>query len=334
MQLNRKRRILLVDDRKENIVLLSEALTRENWDVRSATTGIQALVVTEEWKPDLVILDQNMPGMTGLETLSQLKVRMIDMDVMFVSGQTDSALIRAALDAGADDFLRRPFSMIELVSRVRVRFRIRDLRQELQETNQKLTDANVKLAELADHDDLTGLYNMRSLARHLTLELEKAYRANTQVGCLMIDMDHFKNVNDDNDHLFGSYVLQCVGDILKQSVRAIDYPARYGGDEFLVAIVGANFEGTLTLAERLRTVVSQSQFSQGKSKAHLTASIGFALSPLGHRITPSNLIQVADHALYEAKNTGRNKIIGWNDQMVSQFLNLPMNAKGTGKKVA
>jgi two-component system, cell cycle response regulator len=327
MIVGRKRKILLVDDRRENIVLLSEALSRESWDVRSATTGIQALVLAEEWHPDLVILDQNMPGMSGLETLSQLKVKMIDMDVMFVSGQTDSALIRAALDAGADDFLRRPFSMIELVSRSRVRFRIRDLRQELQETNQKLSDANIKLAELADHDDLTGLFNMRSLSKYLALELEKAYRAKTQVGCLMIDMDHFKSVNDENDHLFGSYVLQCVGDILKQSVRAIDYPARYGGDEFLVVIVGAHFEGTVTLAERLRSVISQSHFTQGKSKANLTASVGFALSPREIKITPSNLIQVADHALYEAKNSGRNKIIGWNDHAVAEFLHLPMELK-------
>ncbi|MBX9768877.1 MAG: diguanylate cyclase [Bdellovibrionales bacterium] len=323
----RKRKILLVDDRKENIVLLSEALNREGWDVRSATTGIQALVITEEWKPDLVILDQNMPGMSGLETLSQIKVKMIELDVMFVSGQTDSALIRAALDAGADDFLRRPFSMIELVSRVRVRFRIRDLRQELLEANLKLSDANVKLAELADHDDLTGLFNMRSLSKYLALELDKAYRSNSQVGCLMLDMDHFKNVNDDNDHLFGSYVLQCVGQILKDSVRAIDYPARYGGDEFLVIIVSAHFEGTLTLAERLRATISQSHFTQGKSKANLTASVGFALSPKGQKITPSNLIQVADHALYDAKNSGRNKIVGWNDSTVAEFLGLVAEGK-------
>lgn len=330
MNLGRKRRILLVDDRKENIVLLSDALTREAWDVRSATTGIQALVVTEEWKPDLVILDQNMPGMTGLETLSQIKVKMIDMDVMFVSGQTDSALIRAALDAGADDFLRRPFSMVELVSRVRVRFRIRDLRQELQVTNKKLSDANAKLAELADHDDLTGLFNMRSLSKYLTLELDKAYRGNSQVGCLMLDMDHFKNVNDDNDHLFGSYVLQCVGEILRQSVRAIDYPARYGGDEFLILIVNAHFEGTQILAERLRSKIGQSHFAQGKSKANLTASIGFALSPMNQRITASGLIQVADHALYEAKNSGRDRIVGWNDQAVSEFLGLIQEPKKAG----
>lgn len=307
------RRILVVDDDKPNCQLMHEGLTLEGFDVRMANSGSEAMAVFQEWSPHLVLLDQDMPGMTGLETIRLFRKNKFDVDVMFVSANLSSSMVSEALDAGADDYIRKPYSFKELISRVMVRFRIRDLRESLQA-------ANEKLLELAQHDDLTGLLNMRYIYEKVDHELKRAKRTGTSVACIMVDMDHFKTVNDGHDHLFGSFVLKEVGAIIQQSIRETDFAARYGGDEFLIVLTDTDLEGTKVFAERFRANVAKHIFRDGSDQIQLTTSLGFAISTLGGETTARDLVRIADHALYESKESGRNRVCGFDHKEVLKRL--------------
>jgi two-component system cell cycle response regulator len=322
MKMNVKgRRILVVDDQKANCSLLTEGLTLEGFTVREAYSGKDAITICQEWQPHLVLLDHDMPGMTGLETVRIFRKNDLDVDVMFVSANGSPNLIADALDAGADDYVQKPYSFRELTSRIMVRFRIRDLREELQV-------ANAKLLELSLHDDLTGLFNMRNIYKKIEIELKRARRASSSVSCLMIDMDHFKSVNDGHDHLFGSFVLKEMGAIIKKSIREADFAARYGGDEFLIVLTEANAEGTRIFAERLRETVKNHTFKDGSDEIKLTLSIGFAVSTHDGEPLPRDLVRVADHALYEAKDSGRNRVRGYNsDDVISRLHQIQLDKK-------
>jgi two-component system, cell cycle response regulator len=309
----RPRRVLVVDDDNENCKLIDEALTNEGFEVRTANSGQQAIDMLQEWAPQLVLLDQDMPGMTGLETLRLFRKNHYDVDVMFVSANLSPKMVSEALEAGADDYIRKPFSFRELASRVKVRFRIRDLRDDLQGANQKLYD-------LSQRDDLTGLFNMRSMYERIDHELRRAKRTNKSVSCVMMDMDYFKTVNDGHDHLFGSFVLKEVGALINKGIREVDFAARYGGDEFLVVLCDTDEEGTKVFTERLRKAVQNHFFTDGKDGMKLTISIGYAVSTIGGETTARDLVRIADHALYEAKEQGRNRVFGFGTKDVMQRL--------------
>lgn len=176
----------------------------------------------------------------------------------------------------------------------------------------KQTELRLKNVEkLVDIDDLTGLYNMRSMFEKLEAELERGQRFNHSTAVIMIDMDHFKNVNDNNDHLFGSFVLSEMGRMIRHQVRAVDFAARYGGDEFMIILPQANQEGVETFCERLRTAIEAKLFKNEHYQIKLTASFGYALcNPGAQPISSKVLIRVADFALYGAKNSGRNRVCG------------------------
>jgi two-component system cell cycle response regulator len=305
MKLNpHDRRILVVDDDPDSLDIISEALKWEGYQVHKASSGAQGIQELKDWHPHLVLLDVNMPGMNGIDTLQDLRAKEFYVSVMFISGNTSSEAVIAGLDAGADDYVAKPFDPLELLARVRTQLRIKDL-------NDQLREANSRLKELVDTDDLTGLFNMRSLFQKLDFELERARRFGRQVCVVMMDMDHFKSVNDGHDHLFGSFVLSEVGGIIRSNIRTIDIGARYGGDEFLIVLTEVTKEGALQFCERLRTAIGAKLYKNGKDEIHLTSSLGFAITPPGMSLrSPSidakELVRMADNALYDAKKAGRN----------------------------
>ncbi len=177
----------------------------------------------------------------------------------------------------------------------------------LKTTQKKLEDTE-KLVEI---DDLTGLYNMRSVYRRIESELARGNRFDHSTGVIMMDMDHFKDVNDMHDHLFGSFVLAEVGKILKKNMRSIDFGARFGGDEFLIVVTQANKSGLEIFCERIRKEIETTCFKHDHDEMYRTVSIGFALTVSGtNNVTAANLVRAADEALYAAKNAGRNRIKG------------------------
>lgn len=298
----KERRLLVVDDDPDSLEIISEALSWEGYQVKTAASGPEALELLQDWRPDLVLLDVNMPGVSGVQTLKDLRQREKYVSVMFISGNSSTEAVISGLDSGADDYIPKPFDPLELLARVRTQLRIKDL-------NDQLRVANEKLKELVDTDDLTGLFNMRSVYQRLESEMERARRFGRQVCVVMMDMDHFKSVNDGHDHLFGSFVLSEVGAIVKQCIRSIDLGARYGGDEFLIVLTETNAEGAMHFCERLRKEITGKLFKSGKDEMKLTCSIGFAITAPGDNITDARgLVRTADHALYEAKRSGRNCI--------------------------
>lgn len=294
------RKILVVDDDPDSLEIIAEALSWEGYQVDKSTSAEEGFNRALDWRPDLVVLDVNMPLKNGTEILKDLKKADPFLAVMLISGNTSTESVITGLDSGADDYIPKPFDPLELLARVRTQLRIKDL-------NDQLRIANEKLKELVDIDDLTGLYNMRSVFQRLEHEIERGRRFNRPVCVVMMDMDKFKSVNDGHDHLFGSHVLAEVGKIIRQIIRNIDIGARYGGDEFLIALTETNKEGALIFCERLRKAIATNHFKNDKDEIYLTCSIGFAITTLGDNLTDARaLVRAADSSLYEAKRAGRN----------------------------
>lgn len=303
----KSRRILVIDEDKESLEILLEPLRWEGYDARGVTTEEEAHRLIESWLPHIVILDWLAPAMAGLRLLRSVRERLSHVSCVFVSENSSTEAIIEALDAGADDYIVKPFVPLELLARIRSQLRIRDL-------HEQLLFANEKLKELVDTDDLTGLYNMRSLYQRLDFELERGRRFHRDVCVVMMDMDYFKTVNDGHDHLFGSYVLSEVGKIIRANSRNIDIPARYGGDEFLMVLTETNYAGAMYFCERLRQSIEKTTFRSGEDSMNLTASLGFAITVPGENITARELVRRADRALYDAKHAGRNRVASYSPE--------------------
>jgi diguanylate cyclase (GGDEF)-like protein len=237
-----------------------------------------------------------------LETIQLLREKENTAAVVFVTANSNTEDVIRGLDAGALDYITKPFSGMELLARVRAQLRVKKLQDELRAANQKLEG-------LVDIDDLTGLYNMRSVYVKLDQEIERARRYRHGVAAIMLDMDHFKGVNDNHDHLFGSHVLAEVGKIIKANIRTHDFAARYGGDEFLICLSQTTTEGAKLFCERLRKTLQAFTFQSGKDQIQLTASMGCAIIIDGQSLMDGrSLVRHADHNLYNSKQQGRNQV--------------------------
>lgn len=296
-----ERLILVVDDDVDNLKLISAALRHEGYKTEEAESGEAALATLQTIRPDLILLDINMPGISGLETLRQLRRREDYVSVIFVTARSDADDIILGLDSGADDYVCKPYDPYVLLARVRAQLRIKDL-------NDRLAAANRALQEMVDIDDLTGLFNMRSMYERLDKEIYRARRYGRGVCAVMMDMDNFKSVNDLNDHLFGSYVLGEVGRMIAETIRQVDFAARYGGDEFLIVLTETNEEGARAFAERIRKKIEGRLFAKDGAEMRLTASLGISCTfGTEESIDGRTLVRQADNALYEAKRSGKNR---------------------------
>ncbi|HVR44423.1 MAG TPA: GGDEF domain-containing protein [Thermoanaerobaculia bacterium] len=185
---------------------------------------------------------------------------------------------------------------------------------EIEERNRSLITENSMLAELAVRDALTGLYNRGYLIEKLEAEINRAIRFRTPISVLMVDLDHFKDVNDRFGHAAGDRVLRVVGSLLRESCRVYDVPGRYGGEEFCLMLPSTELESTVPVADRIRRRIEATSVAIGRSDLHVTASIGVAslgLVPEEKLFDSSALLDCADRALYRAKNSGRNRIEVW-----------------------
>ncbi len=303
MAKNHEKRVLIVEDDPSIRAVIDEALKQVGYLTERAVDGKDALAKMATFLPNLVLTDHEMPDLTGLEMLRELRTQQNYVTVLFVSGKTDPKLIAHILRAGADDFIAKPFKLDELLARVEVAMRVNEVHRELLEANQKLL-------ELVEHDDLTGLYNMRSMYEKIDLEIKRARRFGRYVGCLMVDLDHFKQINDQHDHLFGSHVIKVVGSLIRKATRDVDFAARYGGDEFLVVLTETTPQGVQSFSERLRTMIAAETFQFNGKIVQLTASMGYSIGGTSDPRDARDLVRFADRALYKAKQAGRNRIEG------------------------
>jgi diguanylate cyclase (GGDEF)-like protein len=282
---------------------MSETLSWGGYQISSCSKIEEAQNILTSRSFDLVLLDVKLQESKSGFDLLNLAKNCSDsyVSVIFVSGESNTETVVNGLDLGADDYIIKPFSPAEFLARVRAQLRIKDLTDNLRK-------ANLKLQELVEIDDLTGLFNMRSIYQKLDLEIQRSKRYQRQVCVVMMDMDYFKSVNDGHDHLFGSFVLSEVGKLIQKTVRNIDIPARYGGDEFLIVLTETHHDGAMAFCERLRTMICNYHFKNGSDEIRLTASLGFAIaSPSEYDLDAQALVREADRALYESKRSGRNR---------------------------
>lgn len=298
----REYRVLIIDDDKDNRRLVAKLLTHAGYVVREAQNGIEGILSLSEFKPDLVLLDINMEGLNGFQTLKIIRQREEFISVIFLTAQRGTEDIIRGLESGALDYICKPFNPLELLARVKCQLRFKQSQDELRE-------ANKKLLNLVDIDDLTGLYNMRSIYDRVNNEIERGRRYKHSVAVIMMDMDDFKYVNDDHDHLFGSFVLGETGRLIKKTIRSMDFAARYGGDEFLICLAQTEPDGAVKFAERLRQAIANHEFVNGEDRMFLTASFGCCVIDSGKSIVDAQtLVRIADAKLYEAKHGGKNRV--------------------------
>ncbi len=298
----REHRVLIIDDDKDNRRMVAKLLTHEGCIVEQAQTGIEGVLLLSEFKPDFVILDINMEGLNGFQTLKIIRQREDYISVIFLTAINGTEDIIRGLESGALDYICKPFNPMELVARVKCQLKFKESQDELRE-------ANRKLLSLVDIDDLTGLYNMRSIYDRINNEIERGRRYKHSVAVIMMDMDDFKYVNDNHDHLFGSFVLGETGKLIKRTIRTVDFAARYGGDEFLICLSQTESEGAIKFAERLRKKIAEHEFVNGDDRMFLTASFGCCVIDSGKSILDAQtIVRIADSKLYKAKHVGKNRV--------------------------
>lgn len=301
-------KILIVDDEKDVVLVLGEFLTREGFDVSSASSGEEALKRVRETCPDIVLLDMAMPGMNGLETLPALKKIAPQMVVLMITAYRDAEKVVESFRLGASDCLFKPFDFNYIREILKAKFLPVLSSGSPGAESEHLKKYLDTSRYLVMHDGLTGLCNALGLSKAVEQELERYRRYQASFVLALADLDHFKNVNDRFGHQAGDRVLQEVASVLSRSVRTLDTVARYGGEEFAVLFPHTDLEGARVACERLLRVVRETPFSSPSGKISMTMSLGIAT--LAHGASNwDELVGQADKALYRAKETGRDRLV-------------------------
>ncbi len=304
-------RILVVDDHPDNIEIINARLSSRGFVIETASNGQEALDLVHANPPQLILLDVMMPLMDGYEVSRRIKndETLPYIPIILVTARDSTQDKVDGLDAGADDYITKPINFPELEARVRSMLRIKRLQDELDQKNQELEEVNKKLRKLSITDGLTELYNHRHVHELLHEEFERTKRSGESMAVAMLDLDRFKMVNDTHGHPTGDVILVETSRILRDTAREIDMVGRYGGEEFIVILPGADEDAAAHFAERVREAISGYVFRDGEIEVKMTMSGGVACYPHPGSDEPDTLIKRADEALYQAKEGGRNRII-------------------------
>jgi two-component system cell cycle response regulator len=296
-------RILIADDRAESVAWFQAALEPKN-EVAAAATFDEAVVRARGGDFDLLIVSLGTRTFDGLRLCSHLRAlpEVRNTPILGVIGEGDSRRLVQALDIGVNDYLMRPVDQNELKARVRTQLRKKLYADKLRH--------NMQLSlEMAITDQLTGLHNRRYMSRHMETQLKNSAASGKPVSFLIMDIDHFKAVNDTYGHDVGDEVLREFANRIVANVRGMDLACRYGGEEFVVVMPDTETSFALNVAERLRRSVETTPFviSREPGEIKLTVSIGMASTHPNE--TAEDLLRRADQALYRAKREGRNRVI-------------------------
>ncbi|MFO0782789.1 MAG: diguanylate cyclase [Phycisphaerales bacterium] len=289
-------KVLAIDDSELIHRLLQVRLQYENLELHGAVTAEEGMRLARELRPDVILLDIEMEGKDGFQVLQELKADpdLQDIPVIFISATASMEDRVRALDLGAVDFVGKPFEVVELKARVRSALRVQHL---------------VKmLAQKAQVDGLTGLWNRTYFDRRLAQEFSEAIRFGRPLSLVMCDIDGFKRLNDQHGHPFGDHVLEVFAKIL-QSGRVSDVACRYGGEEFGVILPNIPAHEAMDVADRYRRALESHVWS-GVEGLRVTVSLGVAdiASLSAETRSPEELLAEADAALYRAKSAGRNRV--------------------------
>jgi len=289
-----------VDDEKHMQELVKYHLLKNGYEVRVAGNGLEALDAVKQSKPDLIISDVMMPKMDGYEFCKKLReddeTKTIPFIFLTAKGQLPDKI--QGLKTGADDYIVKPFNPEELMQMVKAR--------------SKRVEVYMEVANL---DELTGIYNLRYLRERLREELDRAIKTSRYLVVSFIDIDQFGKVNDSLGHPAGDQVLKRIAEIIKENIRFSDILARYGGEEFIVILEETNQEDAYQVMERVRKAVESEKYKYKDRELNIkvTVSIGISSYPKNGG-ADQELIEKADKALYKAKESGRNKVLIYEEE--------------------
>ncbi len=302
--------ILVVEDDPVSRKLLVKILRQSDYHVLEAEDGLQAWELLQQEPIQMVITDWLMPRMDGVALTR--KIRSADLPgyvyIVILTGLESVDHIVDGLDAGADDYLTKPYDPKELHARLRIGTRVLELER-------RLKQAYEKMRRLAMCDELTGLWNRRAFYAFAIDELERCSRFGRGLCLILLDIDHFKQVNDRFGHLMGDRALQMVADVIRENLRAYDRAGRWGGEEFVILLPETTLAVALKVAERLRAAVENARLDvspflgeEADAVLQVQISLGVAYAAGGDALSLDALVGRADDALYRAKEMGRNRV--------------------------
>ncbi len=289
--------VLVADSSPVVRALLADQLSGQGLRVTQAADGLDAVECARVQRPDLVLLDVELPGIDGHEVLRRLKDdhELADVPVVFLTGRAATADVVEGLRLGAHDYLRKPFEPAELTARVGAALRVKVLQDQLR--------------ELSRVDGLTGIANRRHLDEQLRSLCSAAQRHATPIAVALFDLDHFKSVNDRYGHPAGDEALRCAAGVLRQGLRVEDVVGRWGGEEFLAVLPQTDLDGAVAISERLRArLASTPVLLDVGADVVVTCSVGCAARERGDGPGAERLVALADEALYRAKSEGRDRV--------------------------
>lgn len=295
-------KLLIAEDDFTSRSILTAVLTKCGFEAVVVEDGAAAWDVLQRADaPRLMLLDWNMPGMDGVEICRRLRDNNVPDPpyVILLTARGNKSDIVAGLEAGANDYVAKPYDNEELLARIRVG-------QRMLEMQSNLMEARDTLAHQATHDFLTGVFNRRAILDRLGQEIARAKRENGSLSVGMFDIDHFKNINDAHGHQAGDEALVAFARRIQGGLREYDCVGRYGGEEFLVIAPGSIGLESESLYERLRARIAGAEITTNAGAISLTVSIGVA--PGTGQSTVDALLAAADAALYQAKAEGRNRV--------------------------
>lgn len=303
-----KGKILLVEDDKLQAQTTKDYLESIGYDVIQAEDGKTALKIAKTQPIDIILLDIILPDINGYELCRWLKLNQDTKSIPIIMLTVkDSTMNKVeGLQAGADDYLAKPYHETELNARIYASLRTKSLQDELKEKNRQLEEILAKVEILAITDPLTSIPNRRHFEVTIEKEFNKTVRYKTPTSCIMIDIDHFKSINDEYGHRVGDIVLKEIANLIKNCLRKVDTVARWGGEEFVILLPGITKEKAYNAALRIKESIQKYKFSDVQKP--ITISIGISGIPNPLIDSSEKLIDAADNALYEAKAKGRDRI--------------------------
>lgn len=301
--------ILIVDDIPQNLQVIGDILEDVGYETTFATGGKQALERVKNAQPDLILLDLMMPQMNGLQVCEHLQAepKLAEIPIIFLTASNEKDHLIQAFNQGAVDYITKPFNSPELLSRVRTHLDLKHTRDQLKEALHRQYQLTEELEKLATTDALTQVWNRRHLMSLGEHEINRAKRYNRQLSLLMIDIDHFKKINDTYGHAIGDKVLKTLAQIIVKSMRSADQFGRFGGEEFIAFLPESDSKAAKLVAERIREILENLVISAPETDLKVTVSIGVATYQ--NDPTIETVIKRADDALYQAKNQGRNRVV-------------------------